>query len=78
MGRAHEKKQTGCFFDAKNQKNLYTRVQIGNTIISRINRQQIDLKIRHSIVHIWIYQKDFSSIDTEKFTASFEGWLHDI
>jgi len=27
VGRAHEKKQTGCFFGAKNQKNMYTEIK---------------------------------------------------
>ena len=41
MGRAHEKEAAGMFyFGAKNQKNLYKGMQIGNTIISKINRQQ--------------------------------------
>jgi len=41
VGRAHEKKQSGCFISGtKNQKNLYKDVQISNTIISKINRQQ--------------------------------------
>jgi hypothetical protein len=40
-GQSPRKEAAGMFyFGAKNQKNLYKGVQIGNTLISKINRQQ--------------------------------------
>ena len=42
VGRAHEKKQSGCFiFGAKNLTFLYRTIEIGNTINRKINRHQI-------------------------------------
>lgn len=42
MGRAHGKEQPRCFiFGAKNQTFLYKTMEIGNTIIRKINRHQI-------------------------------------
>ena len=42
MGRAHGKEQPGMLiFDAKNWIFLYKTMGIGNTIIRKINRHQI-------------------------------------
>ena len=74
MGRAHKNRITVDVLIGmqKNQKKMYNTQITGNTIIRKENRQHKRTDFRQQIFTYLIHiKKDFLSIDTRFFTASY-------